>query len=153
MDVTFPAAIRLHGLKFEDFPGHRRIDGRSRKDAIGKTLVFMQTIWFLANVLGRLGQGLGLSLLEVHTASIAVYGLISLLASFARPQGISEAFEIDVPISTTALTAAQKDTSAVRPATPTPSPTSQPMSVHTTSTEPRSTPTKRSRRQVLLEAS
>ncbi|KAK0713391.1 hypothetical protein B0T26DRAFT_753503 [Lasiosphaeria miniovina] len=56
MEVTFPAAIQLHGLKIEGFPDDRRIDGRSQKDAIGKTLVLMQTIWFLANVLDRLGH-------------------------------------------------------------------------------------------------
>jgi len=72
------------------------IEARGKADGLAKILICLQILWMFIQTIARKAYGLPITLLEIHTlthivAAIMLYGIW-----WYKPQGIAEAFVIDL---------------------------------------------------------
>ncbi|KAK0714480.1 hypothetical protein B0H67DRAFT_467533, partial [Lasiosphaeris hirsuta] len=67
-----------------------KIDNKSKGDAIAKNLVCFQAVWFCAQCFARLGQRLGISLLELNTLGYALCALLIYCLWWNKPLDVRE---------------------------------------------------------------
>ncbi|KAK0750470.1 hypothetical protein B0T18DRAFT_408963 [Schizothecium vesticola] len=71
-----------------------RIEDKSKGDAIAKTLICFQATWFCAQCLARLGQRLGISLLELNTLGHALCAFLIYCLWWNKPLDTKEPEQI-----------------------------------------------------------
>ncbi|KAF5309882.1 hypothetical protein D9619_010566 [Psilocybe cf. subviscida] len=69
----------------------RDLQDRSKGDAISKAIILLQTTWFVIQCIGRAGQHLPLSELEVLTLAFAVVNVAIYAVWWDKPQGVDMA--------------------------------------------------------------
>ena len=69
---------------------------KSKANDPAKAIVCIQALWFCAQVIGRLGQGMPISLLELNTFAHALCALLVYLLWWGKPLDVQEPRVIDV---------------------------------------------------------
>ena len=69
---------------------------KSKANSLAKAIVCIQAIWFCAQVIGRLAQGIPISLLELNTFAHALCALLIYILWWSKPLDIQEPSVIDV---------------------------------------------------------
>lgn len=73
------------------------ISGKSKSDALAKTLVCLQAIWFCTQCISRVAAGLSISLLELNTFAHALFALCAFVFWWKKPQDVVEPILIQGP--------------------------------------------------------
>ena len=75
---------------------------KSKANSLAKAIVCIQAVWFCAQVIGRLVQGMPISLLELNTLAHALCALLVYLLWWSKPLDIQEPTVISASKSDTA---------------------------------------------------
>ena len=67
-----------------------QIKDKSKANALAKGIVCIQALWFIAQSISRLAQGLSISLLELNTAAHALCALLAYCLWWGKPLDIEE---------------------------------------------------------------
>ena len=71
-------------------PRPEDLDDRSKSDWIAKSIILMQTSWFIAQSIGRLAQHLALTELEIVTLAYAVVNMAIYVVWWKKPYQVKE---------------------------------------------------------------
>lgn len=73
-----------------------QIRDKSKTNALAKMMTIIQALWFCAQVLTRMGEGMAVSLLELNTFAHALCALVIFMIWWNKPLDVEEPFLIDV---------------------------------------------------------
>jgi len=81
-----------------DFPTitEEEIDDKSKADVFAKTLVLIQTLWFVMQCIGRAIQGLGITELEISTLAFAAFNGVTYFLWWYKPLNVKCAVLLDL---------------------------------------------------------
>jgi len=95
--VLFPEQLRSYSLTGNgDFPkiSKAEIDDKSKGDAISKAVVILQTGWFVAQCIARVGKGLPITELELVTVAFATLNFVIYLLWWHKPQHVQRGVRV-----------------------------------------------------------
>jgi hypothetical protein len=72
------------------------IDNRTQSDKVVKAIALTQVLWFVAQLIGRVINGLAITTLEIFTLSNVICTTITYLAWWSKPNGIRTPILLDV---------------------------------------------------------
>lgn len=75
----------------ESLPSQDDIEDRSKRDALSKSLVILQILYFGANCITRLSKGLPTTQLEMSVVATAICSIVSFTLLFQKPQSVNAA--------------------------------------------------------------
>ena len=84
-----PWTKRLRNITKEE------IEGCAKADLLTKIITCTQTLWFIAQILSRRGQGLATTLLEIETTCYVLYALLAYLLWLKKPQDCFQSIVFD----------------------------------------------------------